>query len=650
MTNRDIDCAATFTPHPSKPRGLSPCALVLVFAALCLPAGGGLQAQEAAAQQPEYYVVKAGDTLGAIAKRFGISSRDLAQWNDIADPRRLQVGQRLRLAPPGPTAVAARPVPTPPPGSAARALSMPAAGADASAASQKQELEKLRATTATLIELLLSQGIITREQAEEMMQQAQLGTLPPAEQLAARRPSAAAPATAAETPAPGAAAGAAPATAPGTVRVPYVPEIVKNEIRDQIREDVIAQAKAERWAEPSKLPAWLDRLSFYGDLRLRYQGEYFSPDNTPAPEYNALTGQDLANTTQDQELFRYRARLRMHAKLTEAWSGEIGIASGNTLNPVSTNQSMGDYFNRGFITIDRAYIRWSPNEHWAATAGMFANPYFSTDLVWDEDLAFQGAVAQYRPKFNDAVSGFLTAGVYLVEHQSPTTEVPDPQNKLLYGLQAGADWRWSSAARMKVGLAYYPYTNIYGIPNPSLNSQVNNWTAPAFRQKGNTLFNIDADSDPTTNLYALASDFQILNLTGQLDLAYFDPYVVRLTADYAKNLGFDRQKIRQRTGLNLEDRTSAYSLGFVVGKENLDQFGDWQAFFTYKYLQDNSVLDAFNDSDFHLGGTNAKGYIIGGSLALANRVYMRLRWLSATEIDGPPLAIDVLQFDLNARF
>jgi hypothetical protein len=29
---------------------------------------------------------------------------------------------------------------------------------------------------------------------------------------------------------------------------------------------------------------------------------------------------------------------------------------------------------------------------------------------------------------------------------------------------------------------------------------------------------------------------------------------------------------------------------------------------------------------------------------------MTLRWLSANQIDGPPLAIDGLQIDLNVRF
>jgi Putative porin len=62
------------------------------------------------------------------------------------------------------------------------------------------------------------------------------------------------------------------------------------------------------------------------------------------------------------------------------------------------------------------------------------------------------------------------------------------------------------------------------------------------------------------------------------------------------------------------------------------------------------VFAAFNDSDFHLDGTNAKGYVVGGSFVVYPNVWLRARWLSAEEIDGPPLAIDVLQIDLNAKF
>ena len=662
MTHHETFSAATFAPPRSSrrrlPQRLSPIALVVALMG-ATPVSLA-QAQQTAAAEPEYYVVRKGDTLGAIARRFGLDYRELASWNDIADPSRIDVGQRLRLSPPegqkarGETATAARERQRPlPPGAAAQPVAPAAPVAEAASTGQQQELAQLRATTATLIELLLSQGLITREKAEELMQQAQLGPLPSAEQMAAART--AEDGLAGEQPRrvpaePVTGAAGTEDVEPDVVRVPYVPEVVKNEIRDQIREEVIAQAKAERWAEPSALPEWLDRLTWEGDIRLRYQGDYYSDGNAPALIYNSITGSDLDNTTEDEENLRYRVRLGLLAKLSESWGAGISLASGNTTSPVSTNQSLGSYSSRGLLTIDRAYLRWSPSERWIVSGGRIPNPYFHTSLLWDEDLNFEGLAGTFKPKFNDRLGGFFTAGAFLVQHEGSTPETPSPDNKWLYGLQGGADWRWSGAGRLRFALSYYPYTNVQGIPNPTLGSQANDWTAPAFRQKGNTLFNIDNDGNPATNLFALASKFEVLNLTAAVDLAYFDPYLIRINADYAENLGFDSGEIRSRTGLDVEGRTSAYSLGLTVGKESMRKFGDWDAFVTYKYLQSDSVLDAFTDSDFHLGGTDAKGYVIGGRFALDRNVWLRLRWLSADEIDGPPLAIDVLQFDLNARF
>ncbi len=46
------------------------------------------------------YVVTAGDTLYKIASEHGLNHKDLARWNGIKDPRRLRVGQELKLAQP----------------------------------------------------------------------------------------------------------------------------------------------------------------------------------------------------------------------------------------------------------------------------------------------------------------------------------------------------------------------------------------------------------------------------------------------------------------------------------------------------------------------------------------------------------------------
>ncbi len=45
----------------------------------------------------QYYKVKSGDTLGAIARRYNVSIAQLKRWNNIKNADRLSIGQRLRV-------------------------------------------------------------------------------------------------------------------------------------------------------------------------------------------------------------------------------------------------------------------------------------------------------------------------------------------------------------------------------------------------------------------------------------------------------------------------------------------------------------------------------------------------------------------------
>jgi lipoprotein NlpD len=72
-----------------------------------VPAGKPLAAEEPSIKpyregdwRPEYYVVKKGDTLYSIALDHGQDYRELAAWNNLADPGLIKIDQRLRLFPP----------------------------------------------------------------------------------------------------------------------------------------------------------------------------------------------------------------------------------------------------------------------------------------------------------------------------------------------------------------------------------------------------------------------------------------------------------------------------------------------------------------------------------------------------------------------
>ena len=64
------------------------------------------------AGKPGYYTVKPGDALIRIALDNGQSWRDVAKWNSLDNPNRIEVGQVLRVVPPGvdASAVTAKPV------------------------------------------------------------------------------------------------------------------------------------------------------------------------------------------------------------------------------------------------------------------------------------------------------------------------------------------------------------------------------------------------------------------------------------------------------------------------------------------------------------------------------------------------------------
>lgn len=63
---------------------------------------------------PTTYVVKKGDTLTSIAKRFGVTTTALAKFNSIKITSKIFVGQKLRIPSAVVTATPAPPTPVPP--------------------------------------------------------------------------------------------------------------------------------------------------------------------------------------------------------------------------------------------------------------------------------------------------------------------------------------------------------------------------------------------------------------------------------------------------------------------------------------------------------------------------------------------------------
>ncbi|HEX4504764.1 MAG TPA: putative porin [Alphaproteobacteria bacterium] len=551
----------------------------------------------------------------------------------------------------------------------------PAAGAPAAPPSQSVVIN--------LIRLLVQEGVLTQDKANALIRQAQ------DEAAAASR------GQPALVNAPPGTPKVAAAGQPQSVRVPYIPEVVRKQIRDEVKQEVLAQAKAENWAAPDQFPDWVKSVRISGDFRLRYEWDVFDKRNANTflnfNTLNAGSPFDLNNlvnaplpfldTTQDRQRLRERFRLGIGAQIDDEWAAGLRLATGNTPNPVSTNQTLGNSLSNDSFNLDRAFIRYQPTPWVTAWLGRMPDPWFATDLVFDDDLNFDGVAVQLAPRlFGDDLRPSLVFGAFPIGN----TPFNGPDNSpikhssrdvWLYAAQGQADWRPDPDYEVRVGLAYYIFNNINGqMSSPCAAVTASqpcdtDFTRPGFLQQGNTLFalrnlvNQTGTTNPTFfEYYGLASEFHELNLTTRFDYAGADPVHFIFDADFVKNLGFHRASIAALSPVNNQGPSSGSAAGpwdggdsgylakLTIGYPVLRDRWNWNFNVGYKYLESDAVVDAFTDSDFHLGGTNAKGYFVGGGLSIAKDIDLSARWLSAREVTGPAYSVDVIQVDLNGRF
>jgi len=541
-------------------------------------------------------------------------------------------------------------------------------------AGEKEELLKLRNTTTNLIKELVKQGILTEKVADEMIKKAETDAESQVQQQANQQ--------------------AMDEPEPGEVRVPYVPEFVKDEIRKQVRSDlreevvgdVMQKAKNEKWGTPDALPDWVNRFKLSGDLRLRSQSDYMSNDNVSGfySDFQAINQAGgvraaglnaFLNTNHDSHRFRERLRLAIDAKVADNLQAGLRLATGNLPDPVSTNQTLGNTGSQYQFNLDRAFLKYDAvNDQgfkWlTVSGGRIANPWYvgggeftgGSELVFDTDLSFEGLAATARHSFGGSQNGqhkddgsrsvYATIGGFPLQEEALSAH-----DKWLFGGQLGVDWGFNNHDALKAGVAYYDYRNIQARlnnnnpPTCDTNLPENNFSAPQFYQFGNSVAVICNDTTNTLpGLYGLAADYDIVNANISYDLAMFAPYHVILGGDYAKNLGFNKQSVQNLTGTVISDQTNAWQARVDVGWPKVDRAGQWSVFSFYKYVERDAVFSAYTDSDFHLGGTNAKGWVVGGNYGLMKNVWFTGRWLSTDVITGPKYGNDILQLDINTKF
>lgn len=374
--------------------------------------------------------------------------------------------------------------------------------------------------------------------------------------------------------------------------------ITKEEARE-LKTEIVEDEKIKISDEVKQiLPSWVQNTKWKGDLRLR--NEYIKKD----------VGTD--NTRQ-----RFRLRYGFETKVNDKVNFAAGLASGNDNATTSTNQTLEQEFDKKAIWIDYAYVSYDPFAWLNLKGGRFPNPFFCTDMVWDSDINFDGAAVNLRHSLNNPegalpISGYFTTALLPIDNNSTTT-----RDLWLLALQPGIETKFGEVAKLKMGLAYYDYYGLEGYSTGTL----------AQEKSTNTLVG-------TTIRY----DFRIINPT--MELEFKNPFNLNIPltiiGDYAKNS-------------DPSSDNKAWRAGLAVGRK-VKGVGDWRILGQYTRIEKDALYDAFPDSDFDGGGTNAKGWELVFDYGLAKNVTFSIDYYKTEPITGTKVDEQVIQTDLVFKF
>jgi Putative porin len=418
-------------------------------------------------------------------------------------------------------------------------------------------------------------------------------------------------------------------------------------------------------------------FTFSGDIRLRDEPSFGGP----------------ADGALDQNRERFRFRFFVDAKLNEDFSGGFSLASGDINNPVSDNQTLGDFYARKPIAIDTAFVQYSPHQFRALTliGGKFAYPWYTTELVWDKDLRPEGAAETLA--FNLKSVPALKR-IALVGFELPFTQVAGVSlnNKSLvtsavYGGQLQTAWQFTHWLKFGAFTGFYNYHNADPIafalqtasaknpqtPDTGLLPLVGNTVQNSIlTTEANDIVTIRGTAYPTgvakvTNAQ-FASKFGLFDTLATLDISTpWQRWPIKLIGDYVQNTEACANVPNLKPAP--ADTTStlySQSLNYVCNSHQRRGYwgevhvgeahkgGDWEFDYARMFIEREAVVSNFNYSEI-LQGSNVSEH----RAEIIYEVHRNVQ-LGYTALIGRPLNfgsktspqnwLDRMQFDVIYTF
>jgi hypothetical protein len=395
---------------------------------------------------------------------------------------------------------------------------------------------------------------------------------------------------------------------------------------------------------------------FSGDLRLRAEPTFGGP------------------TDQSQGRFRERIRLRFNAEaqLNDQLKGGFSFASGDLNDPISTNQTLGQYTTRKPIAIDRAYATYNPS--WfrplTLTGGKFAYPWFNTELVWDKDLNPEGAgeTLAFNVK-TPVLKKFSVVGFQLPFAENKRTAANDKSlyNTMVYGEQLQTFWQLGSRVTLSAYTGYYDwkYADSIALSLVTANSASPDDGLLVLRSTGvqNSIATVTVTNATTSakkvTSAQFASKFGILDSLAQFDIRTpYERWPITLVGDFTQNT----KACENVPNIPVAAVFSApcdpharhgYWLEGRVGRTG--RKGDWQFGYTRIVIEREAVVGAFNYSEI-FPSSNVEIHRSEVLYQLFRNVTLQLNALigrSLVTAGSPPPVQPLwerLQFDVTYKF
>jgi Putative porin len=205
----------------------------------------------------------------------------------------------------------------------------------------------------------------------------------------------------------------------------------KGVLSEKEAEDITAETAKEAVSTSAakiQVGDWVQELKIGGDLRLRFQAD----QRTPMILTNPLLGAQDRNINRDR--WRFRLRLNADFKLVGNFFGGVQLSTDDNRAADTKNATITGGYDNYSIYISRAFMGWAPRPGLTFIAGKQANPFYTTDLVYDPEVDPQGLVERVDfAKFFNMTFGEPVAA----EGKGPPPVPQPPANSLELSLIAG---------------------------------------------------------------------------------------------------------------------------------------------------------------------------------------------------------------------